>query len=315
MSVSILEIAPTNLSLRSKQYLEVFDTIFHRHADDALDLVKNIFNTEYDLPPEVVQMLANLFGFMLPDLSFMPEEDQEKIYNNFADNIFIFYRNRLKKEIFNHMLYVFGLTGDAYVLETYDWDYYYRTDGSYCDTNKFTDTGLYTDMEYTTDNLFRTPFVEIEVILDKSYVPGSDISLWYRDLSNAVKREMESIRFVLTKLFYYLVCPVDALENGTRTNDNDVVVVTGEITNKFDIRKYRLTYEDSTSDIFLMNDYDEDSTHYYYKTENIFTYYKSIVKIELLDFFETIIYSTIDCPEIFLPDGDTVSFEISIEKN
>ena len=315
MAVSILEIAPKNLSLRSKQYLEVFDTMYQNYADDALEMVKNIFNTEYPLPTEVVGILLDLFGFTLPDLQFLDDTEREKIENLFIDNIFVFYKNRASKEIFNQMLYVFGLTGNIYLLETYDWDNFIRTDASYLDTNRFTDIGLFTDMNYTTDNVFRTPFLDIEIILNKVHTVDTVDYLWYLDINNAIKREMDNIRYVLSKLFYHFVVPVDALENDTRTGTNGVEAITSDITDKFDIRRYRLTFDDATTELGYVENIDEDTTNYYYEINTKFNESKKITTAELLDISDTTVYCTINCPEIYLEVEDFIYFNVVIEKN
>jgi hypothetical protein len=63
--------------------------------------------------------------------------------------------------------------------------------------------GLTTDTDIYSDNLYNTPFVEIEIELDKQY---SNYKLWFSDIDSSVKSECENRRYLLTKLFYTLIC-------------------------------------------------------------------------------------------------------------
>lgn len=312
---NILDVTPKGLSLKFKQLLEVFSEIYHEYTDSSIEVVKNVFNTEYDLDDEIIELLFKLFGFTISDLSFFDEATRNIIKKNFVNNIFVFYRNRIKKDVYTHMLYVYGVRGDVYVLETTNtWQYFERTDYGYLDTFKFTDIGLTTDMGYTTDNLYRTPFNEIVIYLDQEH---SNNTLWYVELGDAIKKDMENVRYVLSRLFYTFQLDLIATENDTITDtDRNVEMIVGDITDRFDIRKYKITFDDLTTDIALIpvisND---DVNNYYYNFTTQYDEDKVIEKIELLSFDEGTVYVTINCPDIYLEEDDKINLNLMIQKN
>jgi hypothetical protein len=304
--------APPEMSLRVQQYLEVFDEIYHDNADSVMTIVQNIFNTQFNLPEEVNYMLFALFGFIKPDLSFFSDAERETIANNYADNIFILNRDKLKIDIFKHILYIYMIQGNVYPLITYNFIDYIRRNPNWNEELKLTDIGLTTDMAEYTDNLYNTPFVEIEIILSKEYA-GNE--LWFGDIDILIKKEMDLRKYLLTKIFYSLNCPCNGEVNHTITNANGVVVTAGNITSLYQVENYMIMYNDSSTSIFPINTekITEDTNNYYYYIETSFNENRYIIGITLLDVNNVELVS-ITTPTIFLASGDNMIFNVIIAK-
>lgn len=312
---SFRDFLPKLVSERFKQLFDSFDEYYHGKSDSALEILRNLYNTEFILPDEVVDLLLDMFGFNVSDLAFFDDVTRKTIKNNFVDNIFAFYRDRIRKDIYIQLLYIYGLQGAVYVLNTVDWINFSRVEtDTYLDENLFTDIGLFTDSDITSDNEYRTPFLEIEIFLNEEFTVNGDVNtyLWYNEINKSVKNDMENIRYVLAKLFYTLLCKVNGKVGQTVNNVNGVDVIT--VTFNFNLlTKYRITYSDTTTDIFDINIKEENGLYYYFTLEQIFSETKIIKDVEILDDSNTV-YITINCPLIYLELNDKMKFYIIIEK-
>lgn len=325
---NILDTIPKNLSLRFKQLFEAFEELYNEKITGILDedgSVRHIYDTEYELDEEIVEMLFDLFGFKVSDLKYFADADRKTIKNLFADNIFAFYQGRLTKGIYTQLLYMYKVRGEVYPLDTLNWDYFYRTEIEYLDVKKYMDIGLTMDAgldadgnpivgesSYEMDNLYRTSFIEIEIFLDQQIETGK---LWTSDIDSSIKGDVENIRYILSKPFYTLFCDVAATENDTNNNANGVTAVSIAIPNLDSLDKYKIVYTDATFDIFYINTKDEDVDNYYVNFENTFGANKIIKTIYIMDINDSINYVTITFPDIYLAVNDKLRINITIDKN
>ncbi|MGA2436017.1 MAG: hypothetical protein ABSG25_12095 [Bryobacteraceae bacterium] len=313
MANSILDYTPESLSIRVQQYLQVFETVYHESADSVMELVRNIFNTEYNMPEEVNYMLFALFGFIKPDLSYFTAEERTTIANNYADNIFIINRDKIKIDIFKHILYIYMLTGNIYSLLTYDFSNFVRRNDTFSEELKYTDMGLTTDIGKYTDVFYNTPFIEIEIILNKEYSTGY---LWFNDIDVMIKKEMDIRRYLLTKIFYTLNCPIVGEVNNTITGINNVITYTSSgLTNLFDVTKYIVVFNDSTTQTLSIDpdNLSEDPVNFYYIFETSFTEEKNITGLIVAN-SASVEFINCEIPDIDIKAGDKILFSLSIAK-
>jgi len=334
MTASISDLVSNGFSLKFKQLLEIYDEVYHDNADVALELVKNIFNVDYDLPDDVLTLLFNLFGYTIPDLSFFSDEKKNIIKNLFADSILFFYKNRIRKENYEMIIYIYDITGQVYATDTGNWSEFYVRGDDYFDLNKYTDIGMITDNLYVTDNLHGTFFNQVIIKLDQEF---DNDTLWYKDLGNAIKKNINNIRYVLSNILYTFECDVygnyGSTEISTDINltldnlyttdinflppsaDNGVTYVSvTPIVNIADLKTYKVFYTDLTSETFEILETDEDESNFYIYLENVFLTDKYVEKVELYNLSGSITYSQILCPEIYIESGDTLKFNIIVKK-
>ncbi len=306
------KVVSENINEKVRVLFDIYEEIRYGYIKNSINTIKHLFDTTYNIPTDYVDELLTLFGVDISDLSLFTDQQKEDIKNNFLNNIFNFYRIKLKDTIYYQIMYIYGLQGAVYPLETYDWISYYRTNCySYTDIELSTDCGLYTDMDLTTDQGYRTPFVEIEFLLYKKF---DNNKLWYIDIDSIIKNEMELIRHVLTKLFYSLRCDIECEEGEIITNDNGITSDTEVVGDIHNVRRYKIIYTDLTYNWFNVNEFSEDENNYYIYTKNRFISDKLISKIEFYDYAETNKYIDITFPEIYLKTGDDLICNLTILK-
>lgn len=289
----------------------VYEQIQYDKTKKFINDVKHLFDITYNTPTEYVDELLKLFGVKVNDLSFFSDEKKEQIKNNLLANIFKFNRIKLKEIIFLQIMYLYGVKGNVYPLDTYDWEIFYRCNCNvYTDDDISTDTGLYTDDDLYTDMGYRTPFVEIEFVLDTNH----DGTLWYADLDALIKENLNNVRHISTRLSYALNCTIECTENQTITNSNGIVTTSGDMTYINQARYYRITFSDLTTHTHTIDEYDEDTNYYYIYTEDKFNELKNIIKIEILDYLQTTVYITATIPNIYLIEDSKMIFNFKIRK-
>jgi hypothetical protein len=290
----------------------VYEEIYYEKAKKFINDIKHLFDITYNTPVEYTDELLKLFGVKVSDLSFFTDAKKEQIKNNLLANIFKFNKIKLKDIIYTQIMYLYEVTGNVYPQDTYDWEVFFRCNCDvYTDEDVSTDIGLYTDEDLYTDMGYRTPFLEIEFVLDKEYDDG----LWYVELDSLIKENLNNIRHILSKLSYTLNCVIECTENATITNDNGVVSISGDMSNIHDARYYKITFDDLSSIVYTIDEYDEDIDYYYIYTENIYNETKNITKIEILDYTQTIVYITANLPTIYLCANSKMLFNFNIRKN
>jgi hypothetical protein len=289
----------------------VYEQIKYEKTKKVINDIKHLFDITYNSPTEYTDELLKLFGVKVSDLSFFSDEKKEQIKNNLMSNIFKFNKIKLFDIIYTQIMYLYEVTGNVYSLDTYNWEVFFRCNvNTYTEEDVTTDIGLYTDDDLYTDMGYRTPFLEIEFILNKEYDEG----LWYIELDSLIKENLNNVRHILSKLLYALKCTIECTENETITNDNGVVSISGDMTNIHEARYYRITYTDDTTFTNAISEYDEDTNYYYIYTEDKFSETKYIKKIEILDYLQTTIYITANLPTIYLESGSKMIFNFNIRK-
>jgi hypothetical protein len=207
MSNIIQNFVPDKFSARVKAIFDVYEEIINDYKGNSLDIVNNIYNVNYDLPNEIIDLVLELLGFTIADLSFFSMEKQTKIRKEFFRNIILYYIHRHDIiDIYSKFLMWYEITSSVYFLNTVDYSEFFKVD-YFSFENLKTDTGIKTDTSLKTDNdLLRTYNVLIEIYLNKIY--DDFTALWFKDIDKSIKSQLEQIRFILTKIIfnYMLQC-------------------------------------------------------------------------------------------------------------
>lgn len=316
MANDILKILPPKLSLRFKQLFQSLNEVYADYTDTPMNIIRGIWDTEYDLPEDVTTLLFNLFGFNISDLKFFNDNTRKIIKNQFADNIFSFYRNKLNQSIYSQLLYIYGLRGNVRILNTRDWTNFFPGELTYFDRNLYTDVGLTTDLGYFTDNLVRTPFIELEVLLNKKYTIDLVDYLWFSNINLNLKSDVDNIRYVLTRVFYKFSIYAEGESGETIVDpDSGIEIICEDISDLKSINKFKLTFEDSTTITDFIYSKDIIDGKFNYEINYKFLEDNKIVKIELLNLKEDTIYVTINTPKTFIQSGDTFYSNINVSSS
>jgi len=303
MANDILKITPPGLSDRFKQLLQSSNIVYSNYTDTAIEIVKSIWDTSYKLPENIITVVSDLFGFEISDLLFFDTDTRIKIKNLFINNIITFYRNRIKESIYQILLYIYGLHGNVNILNTKDWVNFFIGELTYYDRNLYTDVGLTTDAGYFTDNLIRTPFIQIQILLDKLY---PDNYLWFQNINTNFKSDVNNIRYILTKVFYQLALYAVGTANQTTTDPNTgVETICGNITNLANINKYRVTFQNNTTYTDFILSKEVGDGYFEYDINYTVPSDSTIIKVELLNLKEDTVYVTINSPYIYIQRGDS----------
>ena len=302
------------------------------------------FKVEYQ---NVIDRISDLFNIGLGDLSFFDIETQNEITFNRVRNIVQFYKNKMNKQVYEFIFYLYNLDAKVYSLGSFDYLEFYRYDDAtdlisneynstgdgvntsftftvfkspihgktyhvflngiemgrddglgniigagvtygiisystgnvqltfvntptmnsvisstynfvYNTSSTYSDTNILLDTGYQLSNLYKTPFIEIELNMSKYYLLGSVAYLWYDILESYVRSQIEQVRYVLSKVYYTLRLDVVAeceTANGSIaiTNPNNAVksITYNDGTtwaSKWPyIMSYTLIYSDSTT--------------------------------------------------------------------
>jgi hypothetical protein len=302
---------PQKLSLKIKQFFDAYYEFYIEKSTTPIEIIKNLFNTTYELPEEVVDLLMELFGFEISDLSFFDETTRKSIKNNFVDNIITFYRNRISKDIYKMIMYMYGIKGESYILETMDWTEFFRTDNTVLTTFKMTDKGLKTDQGIVTDNKYRSPFIELEIYLLEKFFNDK---FWFQDIDLCFKKDVDNIRYILSKIFYCFKIDIVGKNNTEITMDNDIIIDCGNITNLSSIGGYKFVFNDLTEESGISITKSEDVNNYYYLVKVKFITDKFITGVKLYNTELTTLYTTISHPEVYLKKDDYIKLNIIIAK-
>jgi hypothetical protein len=308
------KLVPEIIDNKIKKLFDIFEEVYYNKVNPAMSTVKKIYDSTYELPEEILELMFQLYNLTASDLTYFSDIQRKSIKNKFINNVFTFYRTKLKDSVFYQMLYIYGLKGVVYPLDTLNFSEYYRSTNILNLIELLTDVGLETDVGYETDNVYRTPFIEVEIELNKYYSNVIN-ELWFSDLDINFKRDIDNIRHVLSKIYYTLKLPVSGKVSDTVTNsDNLLSCVTGSISALGNLYNYRVIYSDDSYDTFIISDKSEDASNYYINTENIFVVDKYIKSIVITDILNTTTYSTITFPQITLKEADKLLAEIIITK-
>jgi hypothetical protein len=183
------------------------------------------------------------------------------------------------------------------------------------------------------DSGFLTPWLEVETVLDTLYIFNSINYLWYNELDNALKLQIDYIRFVLSKIIYSFKLPINGVEGvktgGSRAPNTvvDSKNVSVTTTADFDVsisipafialmQGYIVYYSDSTQANFVLDtaNITYDTNYFYIYIKHNETVDKTIIGIDITNSTWTTHYVNTTFPNTFLDKDSNLIFDISIQR-
>ena len=166
--------SPVNVTDSTKQIFRVLEHQKNLNTLDNFEKIKNIF---YNMDDTLKENIFELFDFQVSDLAYFTDSSyKNKIIENQYFNMTTIYKSRILEQMYAYIFYIYGVNSNLYALDTLDWSGFTRSRNDFFEMNPMTDIGMLTDQGYSTDGASRTPFIDIEYLLDKEYtVTVSDV--------------------------------------------------------------------------------------------------------------------------------------------